>query len=196
MVRIATNLKRLAPLAASWLVLLAFVCSSFGSIMALDHGPAERAGLVFCPLQKKWVKEGEAGKVAPAVPLSDICAPRRGKSTFAASLLTAVSSQISVNKNLDLTQLFFAFQVKGSGAFAELPSAPDAPRPPTTLSEKTVVTAGIDRNGFIAVPAKEFSFEQLSRPPTASSATNFHLPQIADLKMVADVTNPRGPPLA
>jgi hypothetical protein len=196
MIRSVADLKCIARLAVSWLALLAFVCSAFGSISALDRGRADRTGLVFCPLQKKWVNEGYSGKAAPAVPLSDICAPRRRKSAFTASLVKVVGSQIPVNKNLDLTELFFAFEAKGSRAFASLPSAPDAPRPPTTLSEKTVVTAGIDRNGFIAVPAKEFSFEQLSRPPTASSATNFHLPQIADLKTVAHVTNPRGPPLA
>lgn len=196
MIRIAADLKCIARLAVSWLVLLAFVCSAFGSISALDRGRADRTGLVFCPLQKKWVNEGHSGKAAPAVPLSDICAPRRRKSAFTASLVKVVGSQISVNKNLDLTELFFAFEAKGSRAFASLPSAPKTPQDPTTVSERRVVTTGVERDGFVAVPAKEFSFEQLSRPPTAASAANIHLLQIADLKAVASTISPRGPPLA
>lgn len=196
MVRSAVDLKSITRLALSWLVLLAFVCSAFGSISTSDRGPAHMAGLVFCPLQKKWVKEGDAGMAAPAVPLSDICAPRRGKVMFVAGLVRAATLQVSVDEKVDLTALFFAFRAKGDRAFARIPSAPDEPKTPTTVLHRTSMAAGFNRSSFVAVPAEEFSFEQLSRPPTEPVLTYLYFPRIADLRSIEYPIDPRGPPNA
>lgn len=161
------------------------------SVFAIDV--PNRGDLVFCPLQKIFVKRSEPKKIEPRVALSDLCAVDKVKADFLERLVVSVNSK-RVDGKLNLGELFFSFSATGDRAFSNLPSVPEAPGFPLAVVEKVQGVSGIERNGHIAVNTQVFSLQQLSRPPTRRPLTRFHFPPISDLASPAYAINSRGPP--
>lgn len=152
--------------------------------------------LVFCPLQKQWVKRLEPKQVESKEALSDICGNKNTKTVFLHELIIAANTKVKAGHNVKIVELFISFSAKGGKAFSELPSAPDSPKMPLNVVEKVQGGASIGRNGFVAISTQIFSLEQLSRPPTLKTVSNFYPPQLTDLQSVACSIHTRGPPIA
>lgn len=162
------------------------------SVFAVDA--SNNGDLVFCPLQRQWVKKSEPKKVKSKEPLSDICGSKKTKTVFLHELILAANTEVKAGHNVNIGELFVSFSAKGGKAFSELPSAPDSPKMPLTVIEKVQGGANIGRGGFVAITTQIFSLEQLSRPPTRNTASNFCSPQMTDLLSVAYAIHTRGPP--
>ena len=190
---IAIKSKNFRRLALSWLIVCSFVCGVIASSFAITPGLPENAGVVFCPLQKKWVKGGSQIAELKPTPLSEICSPVKDKNSFTSSLISILNSRVLEKTKIDIATLFFAFKAKGNRAFSDLPSDPQLPSAPVSVNEVTVPAAGHSRGDVIAVLSPFFTLEQLSRPPT-EAVCDLYFPCVAELPAKLVAINPRGPP--
>ncbi|MBK7392285.1 MAG: hypothetical protein IPI64_03160 [Chloracidobacterium sp.] len=190
----ADNSRILRRLVARSILVLGLLSIILCSLSAFHIGQVKASGLVFCPLQKQWVKKSEPKKAESTPPLPDICAAVKGKTAFVEKLVAGVGSRIATAGKVDVSELFFSFVAKGDKAFSEIPSSPDLPKMPLTVVEKAQGGTNVVRSGFLAVNTRTFSFEQVSRPPTPKSVSDFNSPQITGLQSVAYAINTRGPP--
>lgn len=169
--------------------LLCFALSSV-SVVAVE---APRAGdLVFCPLQKLWVKGREPEKMRPPDALAAICAANTSKTSFLEKLAAAPSIKVTAANAVDA---YFSFQTDGSRALMKTRSAPDVPQIPLTVVSKLQSTAGSGHVAPVTGLADVFSFQQHARPPTGAVVSNYLSQQIPHLRPSSFAIIPRGPPV-
>lgn len=177
-------------------VLLWLLCVGLSSISVIAVEPLKRSDVVFCPLQKKWIKKSEPTKALSNKPLSDICGSNKNKKQFLNLLSASVLTRINKGKKVDTGILFINFRAVGERAFAEIPNYPDVPKVPLAIVEKVPVSSGGGRGGNVAATAETIPFEQFSRPPTHDSASKFFFHSVNTLQLVTFAINTRGSPLS
>ncbi len=172
------------------------ICSVFNTLVVFAVETPNNGDLVFCPLQRQWVKKSEPKRVVAKAPLSDICGSKKTKAVFLLEMILAANVKVKAEHNVNIGELFVSFSAKGGKAFSELPSAPDSPKRPLTVVDKVQAGSISSRGDFLAITTQIFSLQQLSRPPTELAVSNFYSPQITDLQSAAYAINTRGPPVA
>ncbi|MEP7075344.1 MAG: hypothetical protein ABI878_05995 [Acidobacteriota bacterium] len=95
-------------------VLFFVVLISQGSSFAASPS----SDLVFCPIQREWVRKSEERERAGRVLLADICAPLELKAGFSRRLFVKSVAPI------DAEDLFFDFVAMGDQAFLAIPCGP------------------------------------------------------------------------
>lgn len=155
---------------------------------------SSHSSLVYCPLQKQWVKRIEPQKFRPISGLPEICSDTKAKADFLEGLLISSISDIEIQDSDIADNLFFVYQTKGVRAFSEIPSAPDAPRIPSSEIASRKNGAIAARGELITGIVEIFLLEQLSWPPTRRSASEFPFPECANSEFVSYTINTRGPP--
>lgn len=182
------------PVPICQLTALVWVLAISLTAMPLSAAPkAVTSGVVYCPLQRQWVRRNEETKVVPSLPLSDLCAASNDKAAFLQKLLS-VASKLSTSQKLDLGELFFSFTANGEQVLAQQPSSPEMPRAPLAVVD--TVLGGIVTNRVVDLAAipQIFSLEQLSRPPTnLVEPIPFSLAS-KGRRMALTSISPRGPP--
>jgi hypothetical protein len=174
--------------------LLLFVYLASGAIF--DVQTAKRSNLIFCPLMKVWVTEGNfAASKAKNEPLKDLCAAADSKQTF---FDKSFQKLLFTNIKFDsagFEALFFDYAKSGSEAFAAAGSnSHDAPE--TQIVKSVVVEKSLagSQKDFGKKRAENFVLNLLARPSGASSSTSFDLAQIYKLDKISRRIQPRAPP--
>lgn len=192
----STNPSKFGRLANRGVLLLGLISVFFCSISLAGLESDRSSDLVFCPLQKQWVKRLEPGKIVLPAPLTDICAPKKDKTVFLEKLLGSFRSKFGNYQTTNIGGLFLSYKVKGDRAFSEMPSSPPEPKAPFSFVEKVLSGTVANRFGHIATIVQIVSLEQLSRPPTQTSEALFSPVFLRDLETFSTSTSPRGPPIA
>ena len=192
----ATNPSKFGRLVNRGVLLFGLISVFLCSISLAGLGSDRSSDLVFCPLQKQWVKRLEPERIVRREPLTDICAPKKDKTVFLEKLLGSFRSKIGIYKAANIGELFLNYKAKGNGAFSELPSSPPERKTPLFVVDKVLSGSVANRFGNIATIVQIFSLEHLSRPPTQTAKSHFSPALFSDLESVSTSTSPRGPPMA
>jgi hypothetical protein len=173
-----------------------FLCFAFSSLTTPASFDFPRSpDLVFCPLQKEWVKRS-LGPIRTEPVLADICAGNQEKESFANRLILAAGASLKIQSPEAVESLFFSYPTKGDRAFTELPPRPNNPDQ-QLISVKRVQNAGsTNRLVFAAGIIQIFSINRLSRPPTQNAASNFISQKYRDLETISHAIAPRAPPVS
>ena len=164
------------------------VCVVFASLSVFSIESPKSTGLVFCPLQKQWMK-----RLPPSAPVSDLatfCAPAKAKEMFLGSLLRKRVPGNSANGEA----AFFNFLAKGERSFAEMPSLPNDPQEALTDLTRNEFFGNAARTKIAFFQDGRLAFGQFSRPPTLEAAAIFPDPQFPPSATGAYAIKPRGPP--
>lgn len=147
--------------------------------------------LVYCPLQKTWVKRHEETQAARRNPLDEICMSDERKQEL--------TIQISL-KN--------AFAINEQGIFATLREGVkvlDNYRETQNLPNQTLVqirhsfsvlNSANDLRQTFTAKSEAFSFALNSRPPTFQKVTEFDFQTTKNLDRISRNINPRSPPFS
>lgn len=151
--------------------------------------------LVYCPLQKQWVKRSERVE-KPVVSFTDICTGTRGKAEFLGRLSLVSRRSNTVTDQTKADSYFFSYVKRGDAAFAGLPSAPDAPETLATISPLTQAGSSIVNLDPPVVGSTALSLDAFPRPttPIAGDSYFFHTASVHSTVLTTRV--PRGPPFA
>ncbi len=165
----------------------------FTSLTVLAFNSPDSPDLVFCPLQKQWVKKTPPRPVRSTTPLAEICASGNSKTLFARSLVLNLRPGVGSVENADL---FFKFLGKGDRAFNDVTLVPGLPNLPPKSLERVQNSDSIGRVGSYlhAVMATAPEFLSWQMPPPAYSVFN-----LADPPKFAGVSrslSPRAPPVS
>lgn len=150
------------------------------------------AGLVYCPLQRAWVKK--AGEILKAGPLKNICASDEAKQKFSFESFRKLGSFVVSLDETRIEKLFFDYSKAGSVTLTGLKPVNAPERQSLTGSDEseTIVANGrpaIDR----AAPQQAVSLQlALQRAPKiAQKLTTNYYSRIPD-----GLSRPRAPPLS
>ena len=177
--------KKISVRLASYAWLVCIFCTSL-TVFSLE---SPRSGdVVFCPLQKQWVRKNPP-RAAPAAEIASFCVSEKSKDAFLGSI-----SQKAVKINPSGGEAaFFNFLAKGERSFAEIPPLPNAPEQGFVAVTRSEATGNVSR-GKIALKTAIFSFEQLSRPPTLAAVQDFPASQFFFSSTAHNSATLRGPP--
>lgn len=168
------------------------VCVLITALSVVAFEGKGSSDLVFCPLQKQWVKRSAPAK--PKISLADICSSDKEKTHFFNRLI--LNSGIAYADKSSPEDLFFAFQAKGDQALKEIPSSPDFPERKLTSLIKVQTGSRISQTVLVAVVTQVLSFEQFSRPPTENLSANFTSRRVSDIDNISPSIAPRAPPVS
>lgn len=179
---------------AAWLAFLSLlICSA--PISARQKSSS--TDLVYCPLQKTWVKNGRLETPSQTVDssLDEICATSEHKQHFVLDLAKSLFSKRIESSRVTQANLFFQYLEKGRQAFAEVApfrNAPDNQFVRAAAKEKS--GAANYRVSFEPRLPESFGLEVLARPPTTDDAAKFNFQFAFELKKISRRINPRAPP--
>lgn len=148
---------------------------------------SEISTLVYCPLQKTWVKSAEHIKPKIEKTLDNICTSETLKNlaNFKISLKTLQPAD---------EKTFFDYLEKGDRAFSELNRFPDLPSRKSFTKSKSEIAINNFNQKIEKSTLHHFSFAQFQRPPNVSVAINFDFQITRDLEKISRSINPRSPP--
>ncbi len=150
-----------------------------------------QAGLVFCPLDKKWVRQNPP-TLPQKDPLTEICSSGKNKSEFEAHLFGGIHSLVPQK---DVAALFFAFTKERAKAFQRLGTLPGGPERNASINAgERAATGGYSRK---FVPSAAVITAAAPLPELSFSTTQ--LPHYESEPVRANITNgrpllPRAPP--
>lgn len=154
--------------------------------------------LVYCPLQKTWVKRDLPGEpVKVEFPLGEICSSQKNKESFLSDLGKIASSNQIIFDKQDEANLFFNYLEKGKKAFAYFESTQNHPK--HQLVRNALNEKGANTNYKIEFEpnrSEEFVLSQLSRPPTVRKTSKFDFQIVYSLEKISHNINPRSPPFS
>lgn len=187
---------RVKDLAAIWL--FALLINAFSVAIFAEAPKNSVAGLVYCPLTKKFQPVKAEKKEIRQNPLEEICADERDKKTFSDELY---STNFLYKPRLDVKQfenLVFDFFQKGKSAFAGIPQFPRFPHKDSIkASAAVIVFSKTNETEFVWKSNTEgFSFAQNSRPPNAILANLFEPQNFRKLEKISRRIAPRAPPFS
>ncbi len=165
----------------------AFLCFALIYLHIFLPKSFELPTLVYCPLQKTWVKENTPNTPKEFQSLDKICAGEKRKNT--------VSFAFSLNTFQPLDEKsFFDYLEKGNRLFTEQNRLPDLPNRKLAnhLNTQSAVN-NFNQNLENTSPA-HFSFAQRQRPPSNSISVNFESQIVRTLEKISRNINPRSPP--
>jgi hypothetical protein len=169
-----------------WLIC---ICFSLAPIFA---GPLADPGLVYCPLQKAWVKKGrEASRPGP---LKNICASDAAKLKFSYESFRRLGFSRPLPDGERAEALFFKYTAAGNRAFRSLE--------PEQAPERQSITAGAGSETGLA-NSRSANDKLLARPAASRQLTpavvpahpSPERPAAFDSKIAAQRSRPRAPPI-
>lgn len=169
-----------------WLMSL-FVGFSFLNTSKL----IENADLVYCPLQKTWVKRDEAAQLVRQNPLDQICMSDQKRQELILQITLKNAFAIDEKGIFDTLQ-------KGISVlenYRETPNLPNQNLAQIRHSFNFLNTQNDWKLNFIA-KSEAFSFALNSRPPTALKSTKFDFQFVQTLEQISRNINPRSPPFS
>lgn len=191
-----TKLDDFSRLAMAWLI---FLCLTICSVPVFAQQKSLSTELVFCPLQKVWVKGNQSGSELRSIDdsLDEICAPSESKQHFVFELAKSLFSKRIEAAQITREQLFFRYLEKGRQAFAEINPSGNLPdRQLTKAAAKETISTTNYQVDFNQKSAAVFALETLARPPTFHHDTNFDFQFAHELKKISRNINPRSPPFS
>ena len=168
------------------------ICFTFTSFSILAFDSPGSPDLVFCPLQKQWVKKNPPPRVADNS-LAEICASGKSKSAFVDQLAL---TRRSISEHSHATDQFFKFAARGKQVFDALPRKPDLPdQPPASLAKSSGNNdIGGASNDLCLSPLLIFnSGPHLSLMLSAGASHTTAVRKLSSFPVTAD---PRGPPVS
>jgi hypothetical protein len=111
--------KVVASLALVWLT--ATLCLG----ITLDESQQSIEGLVYCPLQKKWVEELSAPPTPKVSPIDAICSSSKRKGNFTQEILNGVATRFRTYSEDEFLEIFFAYSTEGRIALSRVPVFPE-----------------------------------------------------------------------
>lgn len=174
--------------------LLWLLCTLITLLPAVAVNGVDR-GLVYCPLQKAWVKSGgEPARQAPEM-LKSVCASDTTKHRFTYERVRRMGARTTPGSE-STEKLFFDYSRAGRKAFNALPPAPLPTQP--GLSETSAPETGI-ANGRAAIDGSSAGIAVL--PETSLSRTPYKPVTFQDDSFfVSDtifrISTPRAPPIS
>lgn len=180
---------------AAWVVFFSLLICSIPISARQKHSSAD---LVYCPLQKTWVKGGQPETYSPPVDhsLDEICATTEHKQHFVIDLAKSLFSKRIESSRISRANLFFQYLEKRKQAFAEVvpfKNAPDYQFVRAATKEKS--GAANYRVSFKRALPSAFGLEALARPPTSNDSVKFNFQFASELKKISRNINPRSPPV-
>lgn len=178
----------------AWLILF---CISLCSLSAFGQKNIESSDLVFCPLQKTWVKRNPAPMppIKVGKPLGEICSSDRQKEIFFFELSKNLNFRQTISNRKNEEKLFFNYLEKGKQAFAEIaPSQnfPDRQFAKLASTEKSI--SSNYKNDFCRTSTEVFALYQFPRPPTVQNSAFFKRTDFHKLGSIWRKIQPRAPP--
>lgn len=151
----------------------------------------KNADLVYCPLQKTWVKRDEAAQPIRQNPLDQICMSdqKRQELTLQITLKNAFA--------IDEKGIFDTLQ-KGEKVLSKYQENPNLPNQNLVQIRQTLNFLNNQNNWKVNFIAKSeaFSFALNSRPPTFLRSTKFDFQFAQTLDKISRNINPRSPPFS
>lgn len=147
--------------------------------------------LVYCPLQKIWVKRAEESQPVRHISLDQICMSDRTRQELAIQI--ALKKAFAIDEN----GIFEALQ-KGTAVLAKYRENPSLPQQNLTKVQYSSSVLNTSNNWKISFIAKSeaFSFALNSRPPTVYKTTKFDFQFTKTLDQISRNINPRSPPFS
>lgn len=183
----------------TFLALLILFCIFSGSLPIFGNGRLHATDEVYCPLQKKWVKQNPVTLPEPIdteKPLANICTSNNLKENFLADLLKSFHfRRISADQKEE--EVFFNYLDKGKQAFAEIALPFNSPEHQLAKSSRTEKSSsGNYQKDFGKISVETFLTKQHPRPPTTQKNTVFNYQIARKLKNLSRNINPRSPPFS
>lgn len=178
----------------SYLVLLSIFCGFI--IFNNSHGK-NLPDLVYCPLQKKWIKK-ELPELTSLreIELKNICAPKQTKDIFLKKLGQNSFSRVTLISVPEIEDLFLSFTVNSAQPLLlKSNTRPDVPLPNLAHYIKFESYHGNDK--FVVSKSASEAFFMTENRIAGNFKRPGLLPDPATKKFdgFPENTNPRGPPL-
>jgi len=164
-----------------------FLCLLLNFIQISFPINLQDSSLVYCPLQKIWVKGNESNNFTAENSLDYICASEKKKNflSFEISLKTFQP----VNE-----KTFFEYLAKGKQAFTKFGEFPRLPKHEFFNASKSEAVTNNFKQKIEKNILSRFSFAQHQRPPNISVSTDFDFQFSRELEKISRNINPRSPP--
>ena len=179
----------------AWLV---FVClsASFVPVFGQQKHHADDE-VVFCPLQKIWVKKNFVALPKTVKPLDGVCAADELKEFFLVESSRNLFSLKFFSSTDGAEKIFFAYAAKGKQALAEIaaPSDGSPERRIAKLAAREKSVGGDFKNDFQQAMSATISLENFPRPPTFFCPIESDFQFAHELKKISRSINPRSPPV-
>lgn len=164
---------------------IALILNSF----LISQNTFQIGGLVYCPLQKIWVKQSGENQIVRLNPLDLICMSDSKKYELALQISSKNAFAI------DEKGIFETLEsgVKVLDDYRENPNLPNQNLAQIRLSF-SVLNNKNEWKPMVAAKSEAFSFQLFSRPPTAPKSTKFDFQITKSLDQISHNINPRSPP--
>lgn len=164
-----------------------------GIALSLDFS-VENEDLVYCPLQKKWVKE-TVEPVRYENPLDEICAANTEKNSFLQSFTVKFAFLSKISTKIETQNLFFSYVEKGEKAFVELTSSHHFPDEEFLVFGTFQKGSVVYKNEFVKKQNSVLEETVLPRPPNfIAENTKFEFPATQKLEQISHQIFARPPP--
>jgi hypothetical protein len=188
---LVTLRKLFVPVALVWLTAQLFLALPLADKQSSDKG------LIYCPLQKKWVKPNPP-PAAPAVfPLDEICAASNRKTEFSEQLLSRIPTVFRQHSRTDIVDLYFAYSKDGKDAFSKFGSLPNSPElPGSVFVARDSVASSTQRNILPITTTASIGFDAYKETLVAAETPYFEREEVRLLRFLSRSLRPRAPPLS
>ncbi len=176
-------------------------CSSLFFILlsanfVIPYNSNELSNLVYCPLQKTWIKKTTETLLIRSNPLDQICMSDSEKQHLTFKIVQKNAFAIDEKGVFDTLE-------KGDKVlndYQDFPNLLNLPNLPNQNLAKLRHSFFVlnTKNGSKTdsqINSQTVSFEQLSRPPTILNATKFYFQRVYPLTKISRNINPRSPPI-
>jgi hypothetical protein len=163
--------------------------SLFASAFIFSKKDSSNENLVFCPLQKTWVKKDTEDSTIRKNLLDSICLTKAKKQTLTLEIL--IKKAFAIDENGVFETLQKGFQVLDD--YRNFPNLPQQTLVKLTNSFSLLAPKD-DTNIAFFIKKEAFSFALNSRPPTSSNSTKFDFQIAQTLDQISRNINPRSPP--
>lgn len=181
-----------------WLVLV-FIVAALFSALTVSFSLQSHEGLVYCPLQKKWVAQNKTPivPVPGSSPLGEICGSAKKKAEFTDQLLGSLNSAFRNFAATDIIDLYFAYSKEGKAAFSRRGSFPNSPElPGNVVTALDSAISSTQRNeSYTSAPAV-VGFDGYKEILVAAESPYFERAKFRVLTSVPRSLQPRAPPLS
>lgn len=156
----------------------------------IPYNSNELSNLVYCPLQKTWIKKTTETLLISSNPLEQICMSDSEKQHLAFKIVQKNAFAIDEKGVFDTLE-------KGDKVLNDYQDFPNLPNQNLAKLRHSFFVLNT-KNGFKTdsqINSQTVSFEQLSRPPTIQNATKFYFQLVHPLTKISRNINPRSPPI-
>ncbi len=169
------------------------LCVWFSGIVLHKSEAKNSDRLVYCPLQKKWVK-GNDEPMFVRNPLDEICSTNDRKAAFTQGLLNNFISLSSIANNLTTEDLYFEYAERGERVFSEINLQQDFPQRKSIAFESFQKASGIYKNELVKKQSVALIETNFARPPTFDAVAKFEFPTVQKLSKISHKILARPPP--